>query len=193
MLFAWVTKNIALIQIRPTLVPMSINAALGFLLSGLGLMLLNFRFFRMAQIFGALTFGLGGLTLLDFLLPLQIVSDLFISLEAPHFRPMAPTTALCFTLGGMAFLAVTNERLHNKGTLISGVLGAIIFCAGVYGIICTPHGSKPNGGVRSNYENGSAYSRRTWISWDRFNCSFLEKRTAESHWFSTMGCLFSSV
>ena len=134
MVFAWVTQNIALIQIRPTLVPMSINAALGFLLSGLGLMLLNFLFFREAQIVGALTLGLGGLTLLDFLFPLQMVSDLFISLEAPRFRPMAPTTAFCFTLVGMAFLAVTNERLHNKGTLISGVLGAIIFALGSLGL-----------------------------------------------------------
>jgi len=40
-LFAWATNNIALIQIRPILVPMSIHAALGFIFSGLGLILLN--------------------------------------------------------------------------------------------------------------------------------------------------------
>ena len=130
MLFAWGTNNIALIQIRPTLVPMPINGAVGFLLSGLGLIFLNVVFLRAAQVAGALTFVLGVLTLLEFLFPWKPLGDFFIFFESSHFRPIAPNTSLCFTLAGMAFLAVTNRRLHTKGTLISGVLGAIIFALG---------------------------------------------------------------
>jgi len=120
-LFAWATKNIALIQIRPTLVPMSINAALGFMFSGLGLLSLNGLKARGAMFLGVLTLILGGLPLVTFIVSLKLFGGSTF---------MALNTALCFLLVGIAFLAVTNSRLSPKGTLISGVLGVFIFAFG---------------------------------------------------------------
>ena len=129
-LFAWVTNNVILIQIRPTLVPMPINAAIGFMLSGVGLIFLNFYFLREARIAGALTLAMGGLSFLEFLLSRRSLGDLFILGGASYFQPITPNTALCFTLVGMAIFSVSHHRWHGKGTLISGVLGAIIFAFG---------------------------------------------------------------
>lgn len=120
-LFAWATNNMALIQIRPTLVPMSINGALGFVFSGLGLIFLNALRAREAMVVGVLTLILGGLALATFIVPWELFgASSLMSLNA----------ALCFSMSGIAFLAVTNSRLSSKGTLISGVLGAFIFAFG---------------------------------------------------------------
>ena len=120
-LFAWATNNMALIQIRPTLVPMSINAALGFVFSGLGLILLNVLRAREAKVVGVLPLILGGLAVATFIVPWELFGPSFL---------MSPNAALCFSMSGIAFLAVTNSRLSSKGTLISGVLGAFIFAFG---------------------------------------------------------------
>lgn len=120
-LFAWATNNMALIQIRPTLVPMSINAALGFVFSGLGLTLLNALRAREAKVVGVLTLILGGLAVATFIVPWELFGPSSL---------MSPNAALCFSMSGIALLAVTNSRLTSKGTLISGVLGAFIFAFG---------------------------------------------------------------
>lgn len=119
-LYAWATHNIALIQIRPTLVPMSVSAALGFGLSGLGLILLNILRTREASMVGVLTLMLGVLAFVTIMLPWELFGH----------TSMAPNTALCFTLVGIAIFAVTQRRLLTKGTLVSGVLGAFIFALG---------------------------------------------------------------
>ena len=121
MLFAWSTNNIALIQIRPTLVPMPINAALGFGFSGLGLILLNVLRAREAKVVGILTLILGLSALATLMMPWKLFGDSSL---------MSPNAALCFSLVGVAFLAVTNPRFSTIDTQISGVLGAIIFALG---------------------------------------------------------------
>ena len=91
-LFARGTDNIALIQIRPELVPMSVLVAIGFSLSGLGLIFLNFLFLREVKIIGLLTLGLGGLTLLEFILSWNGVGGLWISLQSSQVHPASPNT-----------------------------------------------------------------------------------------------------
>ena len=132
-LFAWGTDNIALIQIRPELVPMSVLVAIGFFLSGLGLIVLNVLFLRGVKIIGLLTLGLGGLTFLEFILSWNGVGGLWISLQASQVSPVPPISSMCFVLFGLAVLAMTMKQAPAKGTLIAGVLGAIIFALGSMG------------------------------------------------------------
>ncbi|MDA0738008.1 MAG: sensor histidine kinase [Nitrospirae bacterium] len=120
-LFAWGTNNIALIQIRPSLVPMPITGAVGFLLSGLGLIFLNILRVKEAKVVGVLTGLLGGLAFVAFVVPWELLGN--------PFR-LSLNSALSFLLVGMGILAVTNNELSAKGTLISGVLGAFIFALG---------------------------------------------------------------
>lgn len=133
MLFAWGTDNIALLQVRPELLPMSVLVAIGFFLSGLGLIFLNFLYLREAKIIGLLTFGLGGSTLLDFILSWNGVGGLWVSLQSSQVHPVPPLSSTGFVLFGLALLAMTIEQASAKGTLISGVFGAIMFALGAMG------------------------------------------------------------
>ena len=121
--FAWLTNNVLLIQVRPTLVPMSIPVATGFMLNGFGLIFLNCFRFRVTQAIGVLVLILAGFAVLDFILS-------FTSAENSPFRPMAPMTAFGFSLAGLGFFAGSDKRSRPKGTLIYGVLGTVVFAIG---------------------------------------------------------------
>ncbi len=133
-LFAWITNNISLIQIRPSLVPMSFLTALGFAISGIGLVLLNRLSLEKARTLGIALLALSGLSFTTFLSPGAIVSTYFLLPEDLPWNSVSPSTALCFLLAGVAFLVVTDSRLLNKGTLIAGMLGALIFSLGSVGL-----------------------------------------------------------
>ena len=107
---------------------MSIPVAIGFMLNGLGLLVLyNFRF-RTTQAIGVLILLLAGLAVLDLIL-------FFNSVENSPFRPMAPMTAFGFSLAGLAFFAGSDHRRRSTCTLIYGVLGTVIFAIGVLALI----------------------------------------------------------
>ena len=128
--FAWSTNNVSLIQIRPTLVPMSIPVSVGFVLSGLGLTALNFSRFRTTQALGILILLSSGLAFVEFLFPLNIFETSLFSTAHSIDYPIAPVTVLCFLLTGFTFLGVTYQRTKTHATVISGILGTVIFALG---------------------------------------------------------------
>jgi hypothetical protein len=102
-LLGWYTHNIALIQISSAFVPMQYNTALGFLLSGLGLMFLHLGFSRLLTFVGTLVLLIGSLTLIEYVFGFdlgvdQLLMEHYITTETSHPGRMAPNTALCFVL-----------------------------------------------------------------------------------------------
>ncbi|MGB0910994.1 MAG: hypothetical protein ACPGYT_11580, partial [Nitrospirales bacterium] len=134
-LFAWTTNNIALIQIRPSLVPMSYLAALGFTCSGIGLIQLNRFSFSHARLLGILLLGISIFALTSTFSPGGLVSGFLLSHRQAQLQSISPSTALCFLLSGIAFLCVADNRFAKNGTLIAGMLGALIFFLGSVGLL----------------------------------------------------------
>ncbi len=126
-LFAWSTNQVSLIQIRSTLVPMSIPVSVGFVLSGLGLIALNSSRFRATQGVGILVLLLSALSLIEFPFSLNIFETSSSSTTHSLVSPIAPITVLCFLLTSLVFLGVTNPRTKTYATIISGILGTVIF------------------------------------------------------------------
>jgi signal transduction histidine kinase len=124
-LFGWFTGNVSLTKVDPAFVPMQFNTALGFLLCGTGLFALCFGWYRTAAILGILLVALGALTLIEYLLGVQIgIDELF--MKHPHdpltSHPgrMAPNTALCFLLSGSSLIfGMVEYHRTSKGSMIA--------------------------------------------------------------------------
>jgi PAS domain S-box-containing protein len=133
-LIGWYSGNTALIQINPAFVPMQYNTALGFLFCGAGLLALNFEIRRLAVVAACLLVMIGGLTLLQYIFAIdlgidQLLMEHYITTETSHPGRMAPNTALCFFLSGMALITGIFRNVP-KFLPGSGVLGVLVFCLG---------------------------------------------------------------
>ena len=125
----WHTHVIPLIQIHPSFVPMQYNTALGFLLSGLMLGLLGVLP-RVVMTCAALVTTIGILTLLEYTIGADLGIDQLlmqhdITIKTSHPGRMAPNTAICFTLAGIAIL-ISNGLMHRWTALITGILGSLV-------------------------------------------------------------------
>ncbi len=134
-LFAWCTNQVSLIQIRPTLIPMSIPVSVGFVLSGLGLITLNSSQFRTTQALGLLILLLSTLAFVAFLFSWNFFQTALTSTAHSTDYPIAPLTGLCFLLTGSVFLGVTYQRTKAYATVIFGILGTLIFALGALALI----------------------------------------------------------
>ncbi len=117
-MFGWHSKNVALVQILPTLVPMQYNTALCFLLAGLcvGAHCRGFRNTLLILLIPLVL--LPGLTLLEYLFNTdlgidQLFMQHFVATYTPHPGRMAPNTALCFL-----FVAITLAIQLREDSLI---------------------------------------------------------------------------
>ncbi len=139
----WHTNNKTLIQVLPVFAPMQYNTAFGFFFSGLGVLLLE-RYFSASRICGVIVAVLGFLTLLQyvFLIDLgvdQLLMDASIMTKVSHPGRMAPNTACCFILSGLALLFSRNSTvifsLIASLFMLSGLafVGYIIGAEGLYG------------------------------------------------------------
>ena len=113
-LVGWYTHNAALIQVNPAFVPMQYNTALGFALSGLGLLALLFGASRWQQLAAVLVSLVGMLTLVEYIFGVdlgidQLFMEHYIGVKTSHPGRMAPNTALCFSLTGLTLL-ITSAR-----------------------------------------------------------------------------------
>ena len=138
-LVGWHINNTALIQVLPAFVPMQYNTALGFLLCGIGL-LCFFISRKLSFIFGILVFLLGSLTLSQYIFGFNLGIDellmkAHITVKTSHPGRMAPNTALCFTLSGIAL--ILHLKIKNKGfwALSIALIGAIITALGMVALI----------------------------------------------------------
>ena len=136
----WYTHTISLVQVFPSMVPMQYNTALGFMLSGVGLVFLTLN----RPLIGVACLGLvttiGLVTLTQYLTGLnfgldQLFMEHYILVKTSHPGRMAPNTALCFLLTGTAFIlrAAYSEQAgwhHSITGFIGGavlILGTIAF------------------------------------------------------------------
>lgn len=135
-LFGWYTHNITLIQVIPTFVPMQYNTALGFLFCGLGVLTQLLGRKRLAVVCGATVGAIGFLTLLQYISSLnfgidQLLMKHYITVETSHPGRMAPNTALCFGLSGLALLIMNKFNKFRQRNLTVGIVGSIIAALGM--------------------------------------------------------------
>ena len=108
-ILGWYLGSRTLIQILPQFVPMQYNTAAGFLLGGASLLALRANRHRMARVLAGIVVSIGVLTLFQYVSGVDLgIDELFmdhgITTKTSSPGRMAPNTALCFTLLGLAVL-----------------------------------------------------------------------------------------
>ena len=117
--YGWHTRTLTLIQVLPTFVPMQYNTALGFVCCGAGLLLAGCRLQRWSFMAGSMAAIVGGLTLLEYIANVNLgIDELLmkhdITVRTSQPGRMAPNTAVCFTLVGIALtLPSHRSRRHS--------------------------------------------------------------------------------
>jgi signal transduction histidine kinase/DNA-binding response OmpR family regulator/HPt (histidine-containing phosphotransfer) domain-containing protein len=134
-LVGWYSHNVTLIQINEAFVPMQYNTALGFLLSGIALLLLTLGRDRMAGIPGLAVLLIGGITLIEYIGGVnlyldQLFMEHYVTVKTSHPGRMAPNTAFCFSLTGLTALFQAFQSGKRNVPAVIGVLGALIFGLG---------------------------------------------------------------
>lgn len=130
-IFGWLIHNTFLIQISPSFAPMQVNTALGFILSGAGLLALAFGWHRWAQAIGvALTF-MATIILARYLTGLSFgIDQLFFEApalpEATHPGWMAPNTALCFSIIGVVLVTHQLSMTSRFGKFLVRILASFL-------------------------------------------------------------------
>lgn len=113
--YGWFTVNKSIIQIYQTFAPMQFNTALGFLLSGFGLITISLDKAYISKIFGWLASILGGLTLIQYFFGIDLKIDNFfvdgstVIQNVSHVGRMAPNTAIGFLLSGFCLILHRNK------------------------------------------------------------------------------------
>jgi PAS domain-containing protein len=128
----WHVGNRTLIQVLPQFVPMQYNTALGFTFGGLALTMLTVGRPRIAMACGAITSLIGGLTLVEYIGGVSLgIDELFmvheITTKTSHPGRMAPNTAACFTLFGLAAVLRFDRWNTTRQSVLTVVLGSLTF------------------------------------------------------------------
>ncbi|MEE8107473.1 MAG: response regulator [Planctomycetota bacterium] len=131
----WHVGNRTLIQVLPQFVPMQYNTALGFVFCGSGLLLHLFWKKRTAGAAGALATLVGGLTLVQYVGGISLgIDELLmkhdITVETSHPGRMAPNTAVCFTLVGLALALRSRRGSEGRARLFRVILASLAFGLG---------------------------------------------------------------
>ena len=131
----WHSSSVLLIQVLPTFVPMQYNTALGFLLCGTGLIATVIGRGLIGNILGGVAAIIGGLTLVEYVLGLDIgIDQLFMEhtvvVKTSHPGRMAPNTALCFILTGFSLIAAVDLLGKAKGWVRVATMGGLVFGLG---------------------------------------------------------------
>lgn len=134
-MMGWYTHNLILIQINPAFAPMQYNTAMGFLLAGIALLALLASFRSIAGIIGAGTILIGVLTLLEYALGIDLFIDQmfmqhYIEVATSNPGRMAPNTALCFVLTGLALSLSGLKPDYALTPIWVSTFGAIIIALG---------------------------------------------------------------
>lgn len=127
----WHTHSTLLIQIDPNYVPMQYNTAAGFLLSGAGLLAMVLGSTNTAMVSGAAVGALGMLTLIEYIAGVDFGIDQRLMIPYTTFKTsypgrMAPNSALCFMLAGVALLLAALMHNRRKASVATGTLGALV-------------------------------------------------------------------
>ena len=139
-LLGWYMHSPGLVQVRPTFAPMQYNAALSFMLCGLGLLALSWGRARLEVVCGIVVATIGLLTLYEYLFGLNLGLDQcfvqpFTTIRTSHPGRMAPQAALSFFLTGIVLVVLRLRSLHELVRLILGLLGLMVFGLGLVGCL----------------------------------------------------------
>ncbi|MBW2289059.1 MAG: response regulator [Deltaproteobacteria bacterium] len=131
-LFGWYTGNRTLVQVLPQFVPMQYNTALGFLLCGAGLVFRILGWDTASRSFGSLATVVGVLTLFEYVAGVNLGIDEFfmkheVTVETSHPGRMAPNTAACLLLMGIALAWPRQEGGSRSRTLLGIVMASLVF------------------------------------------------------------------
>ncbi|MGE4089990.1 MAG: CHASE3 domain-containing protein, partial [Candidatus Binatia bacterium] len=111
----WHVHSPMLIQLMPTSAPMYYNTAVGFSLLGLGMLGVAYRSWPVSILVATVILILGIAALSQYLLDIGVGSDQFLQVDTTQMSPypgrMAPTTALCFVISGVALLLTEPQSL----------------------------------------------------------------------------------
>ena len=135
-LLGWYTHNTALIQVNPAFVAMQYNTALGFLLGAAGLLSLTREALRIARLFGVAVLLIGVLTLIEYIFGAdlhidQLFMQHYVDIGTSNPGRMAPNTALCFSLTGLAVLIGSLSAGRAAKLALMAILGATIIGLGI--------------------------------------------------------------
>jgi len=135
-LLGWYLHEPALIQVNPAFVPMQYNTALGFALGGLALLGVTGPWPRIVWITGGVVLLTGILTLIEYGFGVdlhidQLFMEHYIDLKTSNPGRMAPNTALCFSLTGLAALLTIRFRDRARISAWTATLGALIISLGI--------------------------------------------------------------
>lgn len=130
-MLGWHLRLPHVVQILPTFVPMQYNTAAGFLVVGAALVGTVCHRWRVAQALGWLSCALGVLTLAEHVFGLdfgidQLFMEHYITVGTSQPGRMAPNTALCFSLAGLAFVLAGQGRSGQQRWKAVGILAALV-------------------------------------------------------------------
>ncbi|MBF0108555.1 MAG: PAS domain S-box protein [Magnetococcales bacterium] len=142
-LAGWHFHHSGWIQVHPDLVPMQYNTALGFVLSGGGLLALLSGKIGLSRTLATAALILAGLTLLEYLIPIDLGLDQlfmkhYILLKTSHPGRMAPNAALCFALSATALLIGGFHETKNTANRMVGIIGGVVIALGAVALIGYP-------------------------------------------------------
>ncbi len=132
----WHTHNETLLHVRPNLVTMVYNTALGLILCGTGIIAIALGRPRWALPGGVLVSALGVLTLAEYKFGVdlgidQLLMQPYISVANAYPGRMAVSTAAFFFAAGAAIILLGVSRRFRPRPLVVGVLGAACTVQGI--------------------------------------------------------------
>ena len=138
-LTGWVFHMPGLTRAGPSFNPMVANTAVGFVLDGLALIMLASGRRKFALPGAACSLIAGVLTLLEYGLSIDIGFDQMLAVDritqTAHPGRLAPNTALCFVLCGLALWCAARPRPSGRSATIIGVLGAVVMAIGAASVL----------------------------------------------------------
>ena len=139
-LVGWYIHSRSLIQVLPDLAPMQRMTALGFLLSGVALVLLSTGRKRAAGVCGLAVFILSGAVCLEYALGADFGIDQLLGRDYFNVRTsnpgrMSPVTAICFLGSSLALLVTASRRLARFASAIVGILASMLMAVGTVSVL----------------------------------------------------------
>lgn len=125
-----------LVQIHPDYTPMQHNTALGFILSGIGLLAYLYNHSHITLISGTLVIATGLLTLTEYLIDIdpgidQLFMEHYLTTKSTFPGRMSPSTAITFILGGAALLSLCCFFSPKVKLMLGGLLSSIVAAIGI--------------------------------------------------------------
>jgi len=145
-LIGWLTQTSWLIRLRPDSIVLQFNTALGFILTGIGLLFLNGLSLKAKKIIGMLIFFWGFIVFVEYVfaidfgidtdLPLLMGVDKeflkeFAGINTFYPGRMAPSSALCFLLIGISFFISGLKHRPKFFSILNCLIGSVIFTLGM--------------------------------------------------------------